>query len=113
MLDTALAIATASPYGRVTPSFLACLDELPSTTPLPTLRVRMANERALGLSFMYAAQTWRQMVVCYGEDEARSLDLRSRDLQAPPVRGLGDGQDAVLSRGRPGERRAHRHRSGG
>jgi hypothetical protein len=25
------------------------LDELPSTTPLPTLRVRMANERALGL----------------------------------------------------------------
>ncbi len=73
VLDTALAIATASPHGRVTPSFLACLDELPSTTPLPTLRVRMANERALGLSFLYAAQTWRQMVVCYGEDEARSL----------------------------------------
>ncbi len=73
VLDTALAMANSSPYGRVTPSFLACLDELPSTTPLPTLRVRMANERALGLSFMYAAQTWRQMVVCYGEDEARSL----------------------------------------
>lgn len=73
VLDTALAIANASPHGRVTPSFLACLDELPSTTPLPTLRVRMANERALGLSFVYAAQTWRQMVVCYGEDEARSL----------------------------------------
>ena len=73
VLDTALAIANASPYGRLTPSFLACLDELPSTTPLPTLRVRMANERALGLSFLYAAQTWRQMVVCYGEDEARSL----------------------------------------
>ena len=33
----------------------------------------MANERALGLSFMYAAQTWRQMVVCCGEGEARSL----------------------------------------
>ncbi len=73
VLDTALAIANTSPHGRVTPSFLACLDELPSTTPLPTLRVRMANERALGLSFVYAAQTWRQMVVCYGEDEARSL----------------------------------------
>ena len=73
VLDTALAIANSSPHGRVTPSFLACLDELPSTTPLPTLRVRMANERALGLSFVYAAQTWRQMVVCYGEDEARSL----------------------------------------
>jgi type IV secretory pathway TraG/TraD family ATPase VirD4 len=35
--------------------------------------VRMANERALGLSFIYAAQTWKQMVVSYGEDEARSL----------------------------------------
>jgi hypothetical protein len=57
----------------MTPCFLACLDELPSTTPLPTLRVRMANERALGLSFIYAAQTWKQMVVSYGEDEARSL----------------------------------------
>jgi len=73
VLDTALWQATTSRYGRMTPSFLACLDELPSTTPLPTLRTRMANERALGLSFLYAAQTWRQMVVCYGEDEARSL----------------------------------------
>jgi hypothetical protein len=73
VLDTALALATESPHGRLAPCFLACLDELPSTTPLPTLRVRMANERALGLSFIYAAQTWKQMVVSYGEDEARSL----------------------------------------
>src|SRR3954453_1393934 len=73
VLDTALQIATTSPHGRMTPCFLACLDELPSTTPLPTLRVRMANERALGLSFIYASQTWKQMVVSYGEDEARSL----------------------------------------
>ena len=73
VLDTALQIANSSPHGRMTPCFLACLDELPSTTPLPTLRVRMANERALGLSFIYASQTWKQMVVSYGEDEARSL----------------------------------------
>ena len=73
VLDTALSIAHASPYGRLCPCFLACLDELPSTTPLPTLRTRMANERALGLSFLYAAQTWRQLVVSYGEDEARTL----------------------------------------
>jgi len=73
VLDTALALATTSQHGRLTPCFLACLDELPSTTPLPTLRVRMANERALGLSFIYACQTWKQIVVCYGEDEARSL----------------------------------------
>ena len=73
VLDTALGIAMASPHGRLCPSFLACLDELPSTTPLPTLRTRMANERALGLAFVYAAQTWRQLVICYGEDEARAM----------------------------------------
>jgi type IV secretion system protein VirD4 len=73
VLDTALGMAMASPYGRMCPPFLACLDELPSTTPLPTLRTRMANERALGLSFIYAAQTWRQLVICYGEDEARAM----------------------------------------
>lgn len=73
VLDTALQVANRSPHGRMTPPFLACLDELPSTTPLPTLRVRMANERALGLAFVYAAQTWKQMVVSYGEDEARAL----------------------------------------
>jgi type IV secretion system protein VirD4 len=33
----------------------------------------MANERALGLAFILAAQTWRQFVVCYGEDEARTI----------------------------------------
>ena len=73
VLDTALSMATASRWGRLCPAFLACLDELPSTAPLPTLRVRMANERPLGITFLYATQTWRQLVVCYGEDEARSL----------------------------------------
>ena len=73
VLDTALALATASPYGRLCPPLLACLDELPSTAPLPTLRTRMANERALGISFIYATQTWRQLAAIFGEDEARSL----------------------------------------
>ena len=41
---------------------MACLDELPSTAPLPTLRTRMANERARSVSlFIYAVQTWRQL----------------------------------------------------
>jgi type IV secretion system protein VirD4 len=52
---------------------LACLDELPSTAPLPTLRTRMANERALGVSFIYAAQTWRQLAAVFGEQQARAL----------------------------------------
>ena len=73
VLDAVLQIANESGFGRICPSFLACLDELPSTAPLPTLRTRMANERALGISFIVAAQTWRQLVICYGDDEARTL----------------------------------------
>jgi len=73
ILDTATRLGESSPHGRLCPPFLACLDELPSTAPIPTLSTRMANERALGLSFILAAQTWRQFVVCYGEDEARTI----------------------------------------
>ena len=73
VLDTALHLAATAPTGRLCPPLLACLDELPSTAPLPTLRTRMANDRALGVSFIYAAQTWRQLVCVYGEDEARTL----------------------------------------
>ncbi|SNR79634.1 type IV secretory system conjugative DNA transfer family protein [Blastococcus mobilis] len=73
VLDAALQLATGSRTGRLCPPLLACLDELPSTAPLPTLRTRMANDRALGVSYIYAAQTWRQLVLLYGEDEARAL----------------------------------------
>ncbi|MBB2892136.1 type IV secretory system conjugative DNA transfer family protein [Flexivirga oryzae] len=73
VLDMALMAANSSPWGRLCPPFLACLDELPSTAPLPTLRTRMANERALGLSFIYAAQTWRQLSSIFGENDARAL----------------------------------------
>ncbi len=73
VLDTALGLANQSPYGRLCPPMASILDELPSTAPLPTLRTRMANERALGLSFIYAAQTWRQLASVFGEQEARAL----------------------------------------
>lgn len=73
VLDTALVLANESPYGRLCPPMVSVLDELPSTAPLPTLRTRMANERALGLSFIWAAQTFRQLVLVYGEQEARAL----------------------------------------
>jgi type IV secretion system protein VirD4 len=33
----------------------------------------MANERALGIWFIYAAQTWRQLAAVFGEPEARAL----------------------------------------
>ncbi|MHB1010467.1 MAG: type IV secretory system conjugative DNA transfer family protein [Propionibacteriaceae bacterium] len=73
VLDTALQVANASPWGRLCPPFHAVLDELPSTAPLPTLRTRMANERALGISFIWAAQTWPQLTAVFGEQEARTL----------------------------------------
>jgi type IV secretion system protein VirD4 len=73
VLDTALTLANTSPWGRLCPPLLACLDELPSTAPLPTLQTRMANERALGISFIYAAQTWRQLAAIFGEYQARAL----------------------------------------
>ncbi|WP_091417471.1 type IV secretory system conjugative DNA transfer family protein [Friedmanniella luteola] len=73
ILDTALQLANTSPWGRLCPPLFACLDELPSTAPLPTLRTRMANERALGVSFIYASQTWRQLAAIFGEHEARAL----------------------------------------
>ena len=55
------------------PAAVSVLDELPSTAPLPTLRTRMANERALGLSFIWAAQTRPQLTSIFGEHEARAL----------------------------------------
>lgn len=74
ILDTGLELAGRSPWGgRLCPPLLACLDELPSTAPLPTLRTRMANERALGLSFIYAAQTRAQLTSLFGEQESRAL----------------------------------------
>jgi type IV secretion system protein VirD4 len=73
VLDTALGLANTSRWARLCPPLLACLDELPSTAPLPTLQTRMANERALGVSFIYAAQTWRQLAAIFGEHQARAL----------------------------------------
>ncbi len=73
ILDTALHMANDSPWGRLCPPMLACLDELPSTAPLPTLRTRMANERALGISFIWAAQTRQQLTSIFGDAEARAL----------------------------------------
>jgi type IV secretion system protein VirD4 len=115
VLDTALGLAMASPYGRLCPSFLACLDELPSTTPLPTLRTRVANERALGLSFIYAAQTWRQLVICYGEDEARALFGLTNNLVV-----FGGGKDvefyqdlsALIGTTRVARRSFNKHQGG-
>ena len=73
ILDTAVDVAQRSAYGRLTPPWLSVLDEMPSTAPLPTLMTRMANERKLGLSFIWAAQTKPQLTTMYGENGAAAL----------------------------------------
>lgn len=74
VLDTGLLLANSSPWGgRLCPPLVSVLDELPSTAPLPTLRTRMSNERAQGLSFIWAAQTRPQLTSIFGEHEARAL----------------------------------------
>ncbi len=93
VLDTAVQLAEASPHGRLCPSLLACLDDLPSTAPLPTLRRRMANDPTLGITFIYAAQTWRQLVILYGEDEARALFGLTNNIVV-----LGGGKDGRFYR---------------
>lgn len=93
VLDAALQLAAGSRTGRLCPPLLACLDELPSTAPLPTLRTRMANDRALGVSYIYAAQTWRQLVLLYGEDEARALFGLTNVVVA-----FGGGKDGAFYR---------------
>ncbi|MCA0253588.1 MAG: TraM recognition domain-containing protein [Actinobacteria bacterium] len=80
ILDTALVTANNTPWGRLCPPMLACLDELPSTAPLPTLTTRMANERALGLTIIWAAQTRAQLISNFGETEARALIALSNVL---------------------------------
>ena len=88
VLDTAEWLAASSPYGRLAPPFVVALDELPSIAPIPTLPQRMADGRARGLSIIWAAQTWRQLVTCYGEDTARTITGITNVLVV-----LGGGKD--------------------
>lgn len=74
VLDTGLLLANQSPWGgRLCPPLLAVLDEMPSTAPLPTLRTRMANERALGLCFIWTAQVRAQLDAIFGDKEAEAV----------------------------------------
>ncbi|TIC79026.1 type IV secretory system conjugative DNA transfer family protein [Nocardioides sp. GY 10127] len=89
VLDVAKRLGETSKDGRLCPPFLACLDELPSTAPIPTLLTRMANERALGVCFIVAAQTWRQLTATLGEHGARTLLGLANNLVL-----FGGGKDA-------------------
>ncbi|MCW2539624.1 MAG: Type secretory pathway VirD4 component-like [Frankiales bacterium] len=73
VLDVARDLATRSPHSKLCPPFLALLDELPSTAPLPSLLTSMANDRDLGICYIWAAQDERQLKMVYGTDAAESL----------------------------------------
>jgi type IV secretion system protein VirD4 len=57
------------------------------------LATRKANERGLGVSFILAAQTWRQLVVSYGEEQARTIFGLSNNVVV-----FGGGKDVSFYR---------------
>jgi type IV secretion system protein VirD4 len=73
VLDTVERLGTESPHGRLAPPFVACIDELPSIAPIPSLPQRLADGRGRGLCILYAAQAWQQIANRYGESEARAM----------------------------------------
>ena len=88
VLDTALQLATASPHGRLCP----LVPGLPRRAALDRAAADAAHpdgqRTGPGLSFIYAAQTWRQLVICYGEDEARAMFGLTNDIVV-----FGGGKD--------------------
>lgn len=85
LLDAASATAKASPWGRLCPPMLACLDDLPATVPLPTLRARMtrdsrefrtsqeSQQACAGVALVWTARSQDQLTAVFGEAEARTV----------------------------------------
>ncbi|PRZ34814.1 type IV secretion system protein VirD4 [Antricoccus suffuscus] len=73
ILDRVESAADRSAYRRLAPPFLAAIDELPNTAPIPTLPQRVADGRGRGLCVLYAAQGYAQLATRYGENVARAL----------------------------------------
>ncbi len=103
VLDTGLQLANTSPRGgRLCPPLLSVLDELPSTAPLPTLRTRMANERALGT------------LLHLGSPDPPAADQHLRRARSPRTARTHQRPDHVRRlqgrRVQPGDLRPARHR---
>lgn len=80
VIETARRIAETSPLHRLVPWMLCVLDELPSTAPIPSLAVSMANDRALGIGYLWASQTRRQLIEAFGRNGADSVVALSNNL---------------------------------
>jgi type IV secretion system protein VirD4 len=88
VIDTARRMATDSRWQRLAPWMLCALDELPSTAPIPSLPISMANDRALGIGYLWASQSRRQLVEAYGRDAAESVIALTNSLLV-----FGGGKD--------------------
>jgi type IV secretion system protein VirD4 len=62
-----------------TGALMVTLDNLPSTTPIPTLPQRLARGTRRGVSIVWVAANWQQLITCYGEGDARGI-RRSTDV---------------------------------
>jgi type IV secretion system protein VirD4 len=80
VIETGRHLAQTSPLHRLAPWMLCVLDELPSIAPIPSLPVSMANDRALGIGYLWASQTRRQLYAAYGRDAAESVIALSNNL---------------------------------
>lgn len=80
VIETGRHLAETSPLHRLAPWMLCVLDELPSIAPIPSLAVSMANDRALGIGYLWASQTRRQLYAAYGRDAAESVIALSNNL---------------------------------
>jgi type IV secretion system protein VirD4 len=73
IFDTVERLAAESEHGRLTPPFVAAVDELPSIAPIPSLPQRLADGRGRGLCIVWGAQAHAQVVKRYGQDQARVM----------------------------------------
>jgi type IV secretion system protein VirD4 len=88
VIETGRHLAETSPLHRLAPWMLCALDELPSIAPIPSLAVSMANDRALGIGYLWASQTRRQLYAAYGRDAAESVIALSNNILV-----FGGGKD--------------------
>ncbi len=77
VLDVAEQAFTADPAN--TRRFTVTVDHLPMTAPIPTLPKRLASGSRRGLSMVWSAPHWRQLLTCYGDTVAQSI-TRSTDV---------------------------------
>ena len=93
VIETARWLAETSPLHRLAPWMLCVLDELPSTAPIPSLPVSMANDRALGIAYLWASQTRHQLYEAYGRKAAESVIALTNNLVI-----FGGGKDPEFYR---------------